>query len=307
MRTQLVGHDKVKDLLCQELASPHHAYLFMGPPGIGKASLAKDFGKALLFGEEEAPEEHPDLIHLVDEKSLKKEAIAQVVEEAQKGAYEGSRKVFLLEDAHLMTDAAQNALLKSLEEPLPGVFFLLTAPSRESLLPTIASRVKSISMRSLSREELKANLLQQDPRLSREELELYAALGKGSLSRALGWMGDGDRLQERRVFLTGVLELRKRSGAWAFSLAESIGTDRARALDYAQMIADLFEDVMRQGVGPFHHPDMTRRLSEISWPPGAAEVLYDRAMKLKKDLEQNAQVRLQFEAAFLYLQEVTHD
>lgn len=306
MRTQLIGHDKVKDLLGQELSSPHHAYLFMGPPGIGKASLAKDFGKALLFGEEEAPEEHPDLLHLVDEKSLKKEVILQVVEEAQKGAYEGNRKVFLLENAHLMTDAAQNALLKSLEEPLPGVFFLLTAPSRESLLPTIASRVKSILMHSLSREELKEGLRQQDPKLSAKEQELYAALGKGSLSRAIAWMGDGDGLQERRVFLSGVLELRKRSGAKAFSLAESIGTDRAKALAYAQMLCDLFEDAMRQGVGPFHHPDMATRLFEMPWPPGAVESLYDRAMKLKKDLEQNAQVRLQFEAAFLYLQEVSH-
>jgi len=130
-----------------------HAYLFLGSDEA--VSVAQDLAAALLC---RAPEKgractrcpdcrlvaagsHPDLKVVAPEpSSIRIEQIRELRLSAGLTSFQGGRRVFLLKDAHKMTGDAANCLLKSLEEPTFGVFFILVAPSGEELAPTVVSR-----------------------------------------------------------------------------------------------------------------------------------------------------------------------
>src|SRR4030067_741674 len=155
MAWDVIGHGWAVSLLQQHLESGQvrHAYLFSGPPAIGKRTLALRFAQAMLCqqppragefcGECRAcrlvrGESHPDL-HLLTRLESKSEIGIDQVRELQRQLsltpVEGRRRVGLLADFHEASDGASNALLKTLEEPAGGAVLLLTAPAAESVLP----------------------------------------------------------------------------------------------------------------------------------------------------------------------------
>ena len=135
---------------------PTHAYLFHGPPGVGKRTVARAFAAALLAAGSAAPEEvrgraargaHPDLTWVTPSgagEMLVGDVDQAVVAAAARTPFESRRRVFVLEDAHTLNDQAANRLLKTLEEPAPFAHFILLAPTPRELLPTIASRCQQV-------------------------------------------------------------------------------------------------------------------------------------------------------------------
>ena len=131
---------------------PTHAYLFHGPPGVGKRTVARAFAAALLAAGSSAPDEvrgrvargaHPDLTWVTPSgagEMLVGDVDQAVVAAAARTPFESRRRVFVLQDAHTLNDQAANRLLKTLEEPPPFAHLILLAPTPRELLPTIASR-----------------------------------------------------------------------------------------------------------------------------------------------------------------------
>lgn len=151
----VVGHARVIVMLEKELEEPAHAYLFVGAASVGKATVARLFAAALLCPTADSEcngcrraraGNHSDLIPVVPDGSsnLGVEQIREVVGQAALAPVEGGRKVFLFEEAGVMTDQAANALLKTLEEPTPATVFLLVAESPDELPPTVASRCRTV-------------------------------------------------------------------------------------------------------------------------------------------------------------------
>lgn len=131
---------------------PSHAYLFHGPPGTGRRAVARAFAAALLadgaldpadVSERVARGAHPDLTWVTPSganEMLVGDIDEAVVAAAARTPFESRRRVFVIEDAHTMSDTVANRLLKTLEEPPAFVHLVLLAHRLADVLPTVASR-----------------------------------------------------------------------------------------------------------------------------------------------------------------------
>lgn len=153
----IIGHHRVTELLERERLRPSQSYLFVGPAGVGKATVARVFAAALLCPEAWAHDEpcrscrrvasgnHPDLVVVEPEGTVMTvDQVRTTVLASNLAPVEGRRKVFLLDDGGTMTDGAANALLKTLEEPSVSTIFIVVAESPEDLPETIASRCRVV-------------------------------------------------------------------------------------------------------------------------------------------------------------------
>ncbi|MDG3061098.1 MULTISPECIES: DNA polymerase III subunit delta' [Lacticaseibacillus] len=160
------------------------SYLFVGPKGAGKLELAEWIALRLFCQNVqdgapcgECPEcerilnhNHPDVMVLkTSTQSIKVDDIRNLKQEMSKTGVEGNRRVFIVEDADKMTAGAANSLLKFFEEPVPGMTVILTASSKNQLLPTILSRAQVITFQSPDRQALIAKLEEDgaNPQLAR--------------------------------------------------------------------------------------------------------------------------------------------
>ena len=205
----VIGHAGVVALLESELERPTQAYLFTGPESIGKATVAQRFAAGLLGGVDDERARrlglsgtHPDLLILEPEgaTSLGVEQARDVVARASMTPVEASRTVFFVPDAGSMTDQAANALLKTLEEPLASVVFLLVAQSEEDFPPTVASRCRTIHMGRVPADEIVAAL--EERGLDPGEAEGVAIVAGGRPGLALSLMSQPEVARFRELWLS---------------------------------------------------------------------------------------------------------
>ena len=152
-------------------AGPAHAYLFRGPRGSGKRAAARAFAAEILAAGAEDPggarrralldpSPHPDLVWLVPRGSqhLVEEVREQVIRASAYRPFEGSKRVFVIEQAEAMREESQNALLKTLEEPPEFDHLLLLSAEPEALLETIVSRCQEVAFAALPSEAVAEQL-----------------------------------------------------------------------------------------------------------------------------------------------------
>lgn len=185
---ELIGHAPVLAFLDRVLERDcvSESYIFGGPQSVGKATVARAFAARLLQTRPQQLGLHPDFIVLQRgiSKTTKKQREQIGVEQIQaaraqfsKSALHGGYKVLLIEDAHLLSRSAANALLKTLEEPSGRACLLLTTTDRTRLLPTIRSRAQYIALHLVPREVICEALVD---RVSREDAHRFAGLAAGS-------------------------------------------------------------------------------------------------------------------------------
>jgi DNA polymerase III subunit delta' len=149
--------------LAAALGAPGHAYLFRGPRGSGKAAAARAFAAELLAESASDPDDarrralldpspHPDLVWLrpPGAQHLVEDVREQVIRAASLSPAEGTRRVFVIEEAEDLRDESQNALLKTLEEPAPFAHLILICSEPEQLAETILSRCAPIEFGPLA-------------------------------------------------------------------------------------------------------------------------------------------------------------
>lgn len=175
MFKNILGNDPIKNMLKQTIISGQisHSYLMIGIPGIGKKMIAYQYAKALLcLGEykicdsckscmEFDTNNHPDFSCIEpDGNSIKIEQIRQLQKRIQEKPIISNKKVYIIDDADLMTKEAQNCLLKTLEEPPEFAIILLIGSNENAFLTTIKSRCMILHFNSIEDKEVKKYLEQ---------------------------------------------------------------------------------------------------------------------------------------------------
>lgn len=153
----MIGFDHIRESLrgASKSGTLAHSHILVGPDGIGKSPMAKSLAGLILDPDAVIVRDYVDITQVrPDGKSIGVDEVRRIVSEANVMPFEGSRKVILIYSAELMTAQAQNALLKTIEEPPAGVYFILLTRSLDSLLPTIRSRCAIHRLFPMSREEM---------------------------------------------------------------------------------------------------------------------------------------------------------
>ena len=188
MLDNLLLHPKTKTAAHNFVVSKAGSLLIIGEPGSGKAALAEAVAASLLKLPPDGLSSYPYFHHLKIADSAQSISINQIRNvisflKLKATGMEAVKRVVLIENAHLMTEEAQNALLKILEEPNSDTLFILTAASEESLLPTISSRTKVITAYPVSLkaareyfEPASAPEIERQWQLSRGQAGLLSAL-----------------------------------------------------------------------------------------------------------------------------------
>ncbi len=183
----LPEQEEAKRLLLAALEEgPANAYLFHGPPGVGKRATALAFAGALLGDVDRvARRAHPDLYVLEPlGDQIRIDAIRELRHDLHMRPFEANRRVYLVFGADLMNEEAADALLKDLEEP-PEYAVLVLVAARPARLPeTVRSRCQAVAFRRLSRRALEAQLSRARPDLGPERLAAVSRLAAGRLDRA---------------------------------------------------------------------------------------------------------------------------
>ncbi len=193
------GHAAVKNILAKQLAAGQlaHAYLFLGPSGIGKSLLARELAQRILQTAD--LQHHLDFLPLSGEGEITMETVQDFMAQVRFKPLRASHRVAFMDRAHRLNTQSSNALLKTLEEPSPATILILSAD--QPLLPTIMSRCQVLHFSKFSVNQLRSFAAEQNLSVSEDLL----ALSRGSPGRLLGLAQDSavarveqDQLQNYR-------------------------------------------------------------------------------------------------------------
>ncbi len=256
----IIGQDRPVDQLRHAGINPVHAFLLIGPEGCGKEEAARAFAAHLLSDSDELSERTNDLVMRgahPDVHEIRRTGASILTEQAEEAIKiasitptEGNRKVIIMHEVELMAPGAAARLLKTVEEPPTGVFFIMLSDQINDSLVTIASRCMIIHFGLLSTEVITAALINGGS--SRHTAEIAARSARGSLSRARILATD-PQLVQRREFFANIPRRIDGTGATVAAIVEQIlglidGSSEPLVAFQEQEIANLDRNLVLMGV-----------------------------------------------------------
>ncbi len=258
----IVGQDEVVSHIRNSLLVKHiaHAYIFEGPTGCGKRTVAGLFAASLQCENagvepcgkchscaQSTSNSHPDVIRITPEKGsiIKVDEIRdRLVKDMAVKPYSGNYKIYIVEGAQNMNESAQNALLKTLEEPPEyGVIMLLTT-NAEKLLPTIRSRCVTLKFRPVPDDKVRSFLIEKRG-VSTQKADICAAFAQGVIGRALLLAESPEFMEIRESAIELMKRVRDIDSYEMASAVEAVGKLRTSPEDYLDILAVWYKDVLR--------------------------------------------------------------
>jgi len=320
----VTGNERAQALLERALASDQarHAYLFTGPEGVGKTTLALAFARALLC-QRRAPDQgdacgeclscrkvssgnHPDLrvIEPLTENGKQKHWITVTqLREAERltslAPSESDHRVIIIPEMGRIQEAAANTLLKTLEEPPAGVTLILIATETSGVLPTILSRCQLVTLNPVAPDAV-ARALRERWGVEAAEAERLAGLANGRLGWAVRAHEKPDEARLREEALSRIAEMATKPVDERMRLAAALGPDNARARAALDLWALWWRDVTlaANGAQRLLTTGEPRRAAERvgqAVGPERARVFLEALLAAQATLDVNANPRLLME------------
>ena len=227
---EVAGQEHIVRTLKNALATKKlaHAYLFAGPRGTGKTTMAKLLAKALNCDDGIGCQcnecknckaiidgSHPDVLELDAASNNSVDDIRDLIDKVKYGTILGRYKVYIIDEVHMLSASAFNALLKTLEEPPEHVIFILATTEPHQILPTILSRCQRYDFTKLSdrdiKNRLKAVLEKEGVSYNEEAVDIIISLADGGMRDALSILDQvlaysGNKLEVRDILDIFALE-----------------------------------------------------------------------------------------------------
>jgi len=313
-----------------ETGSLAHAYLFVGPAHVGKMTLALNLAQALNCAEAEPPcnqcasclrvasAKHADvqiigLSHNGDSGDTRPRAeisidqIREVQHSASLPPFEGKYKVFIIDGAEFLSLEAANCLLKTLEEPIGKVVFILLT-TNEMLLPaTVVSRCQRVELFPIPVGEVEI-ALNRNWGVEPEKAKLLARLSHGCLGWAVSATSDDSLLRQRAESLDKLLDITnadfEERFAYVAQLATQFSQNRGLVYERLNLWLDWWRDLLLVKVGSIDNITNIDRLNTLSDMAGGCNLAQIRAFirsirAAGEQLRQNANPRLVLEVLML--------
>jgi DNA polymerase-3 subunit gamma/tau len=336
---ELIGQEHVVKALSHALDSGrvHHAYLFTGTRGVGKTTIARIFAKSLNC--ERGMSAHPcgecaickavdagrfvDLIEIDAASNTGVDDVRDLIESAQYAPAQGRFKVYLIDEVHMLSKSAFNALLKTLEEPPEHVKFLLATTDPQKLLVTVLSRCLKFGLKRLLPEQIAGQMRmilgQEGVAFDEGAIEALARGADGSLrdglsllDQAISHGGGALRADDVRAMLGTIADndvgllLRALAAGDGKALMEEADRIAGLAPDFAMVLEQLANALhrvqLRQLVPGFRGEEAEREVLDAlagEVDPEDVQVWYQFAVGGRRDLPFAPDVRTGFEMALL--------
>ena len=327
---KIIGQKRALSLLQGSLSRGKlaHAYLFSGPAHVGKMTLARELASALNCTGDSPPcgecqsclriasNKHADVLELALGKNAEGkmlteigiEEIRQIQHSANLPPFEGKCRVYIINGAELLSSEAANCLLKTLEEPLEKVVFILLTSKEQLLLTTVISRCQRIELLPIPKEEIRQALVTKW-NIPEIKADLLARLSHGSL----GWAvraAEGDLLDKHSEQVTEIVDIV--NGAledrfsYAAQLATEFGQDREKVQEKLSIWLDWWHDLLMIKCGlvemitNIDRLDVLKNMGE-NLEIGQIRTVIEGIISAGEQLKMNANARLTLEVFMLGL------
>lgn len=322
----ILGHDMIKEHFQKAIQARKvsHAYILSGEAGMGKKMLAKAFALTLLC-EKGGTEpcltchackqvlsgNHPDLIYVGHEKpnSIGVDEIREQINDTIViRPYSSAYKIYIVDEAEKMTVQAQNALLKTIEEPPAYAVLMLLTANQDAFLPTILSRCVQLKLKPLHDSVVKAYLMEKMG-VGEIQADVYAAFARGNLGKAIELASSEDFQLMYRRLLKMLKQLKEMDISQLLDEIKQLKAENLDLYDCLDFMQLWYRDVLMYKVTKDMNllvfKDEYRAVNEISSRSGydGMERILEAIDKARTRLDANVNMELAMELMLLVMKE----
>lgn len=323
---EILGNDMVKEHFMKAIENHKisHAYILTGEAGMGRKSIARAFAMTLLCekgGSEPCMSchsckqilagSHPDLIYLSHEKpaSIGVDDIREQVNDTiMIRPYSSYYKVYIIDEAEKMTVQAQNALLKTIEEPPEYAVIMLLTENADTLLPTIASRCVMLKLRNI-KDTLIKKYLMETMEVPDYKADMCTAFAQGNMGRAI-LLANSEYFNEIREEAVQLLKyIQEMEPSEIVEAVKRITTYKLEINDYLDIIMVWYRDVLlykaTKDMDKVVFKDQIKYIKEQARKSSyeGIELILESLEKAKTRLKANVNFELAMELLFLTIKE----
>lgn len=319
----IIGYDDLKDHLRTAIKQNKmaHAYILEGAEGSGKKLVANTIAKTLQCenqGEEPCDTcvscqtfdnfNHPDVFYV---KPMKKKSIgvddirSQIQESIQIKPYKYPYKIYIIDQADLLTEQAQNALLKTIEEPPPYAMLFLLSKNRNSFLPTIRSRCVLLQLPPISQEKIRDYLIRHKE-IPDYQAKLYTQFSSGTIGQAIKLSSSEEFIAMRKDITELLHQLNKMNTVDRMNKVSVLEGYKTTIVEVLNLMVVWFRDVLfykefgdESKIMNMDQLDAIQQYSQLSY----SGILHNIKLieDTKKQLRHNTNFRLTMEILLLNL------